>query len=406
MSCLPYPGDGAPLDELVSYYVQSGYTWKEVLGVLLLVHNVCMSRRTLNRIKKRLNLRRRENETPLPIIVNQLLFLRSRGYDNIGYRAMWTMLNTSYGLNVKQETIRTLLKIIDRDGVVRRSRRRLVRRSYYSPGPNYCLHIDGYDKLKPYGISIHGCVDGFSRKVLWLSACSSNKNPRIVANFFIDYLKKIKRVPTLIRTDAGTENVLIHRIQRTLRHFHTDGMAGERSVSIGRSTANQRIEMLWSFLMRHFTIFWRSLFMDMIEQGLLNNADPLQLECLRFCFLPLIQKHLDTFKDYWNKHRVRNQPTSDGVFDIPDVMFYQPLMFGKQEMSLSLPCNIRILDEISNRYLIAFSYRGCSENFRRVVENATHKTIDEFDAIETPQEAKMVFRALVSDINIYSQEQN
>ena len=27
-------------------------------------------------------------------------------------------------------------------------------------GPNYLWHMDSYDKLKPYGISIHGCIDG------------------------------------------------------------------------------------------------------------------------------------------------------------------------------------------------------------------------------------------------------
>ena len=27
-------------------------------------------------------------------------------------------------------------------------------------GPNYLWHMDGNDKLKPYGFSIHGCIDG------------------------------------------------------------------------------------------------------------------------------------------------------------------------------------------------------------------------------------------------------
>ena len=27
-------------------------------------------------------------------------------------------------------------------------------------GPNYLWHVDGYDKLKPYGFCIHGCIDG------------------------------------------------------------------------------------------------------------------------------------------------------------------------------------------------------------------------------------------------------
>ena len=32
-------------------------------------------------------------------------------------------------------------------------------------GPNNTWHPAGNDKLKPYGFPIHGCMDGFSRKV-------------------------------------------------------------------------------------------------------------------------------------------------------------------------------------------------------------------------------------------------
>ena len=28
-------------------------------------------------------------------------------------------------------------------------------------GSNYCWHIDGNDKLLPYGFAIHGCIDGY-----------------------------------------------------------------------------------------------------------------------------------------------------------------------------------------------------------------------------------------------------
>ena len=28
-------------------------------------------------------------------------------------------------------------------------------------GPNYLWHMDGYDKLKPYGFCIHGAIDGY-----------------------------------------------------------------------------------------------------------------------------------------------------------------------------------------------------------------------------------------------------
>ena len=42
--------------------------------------------------------------------------------------------------------------------------------------PNAVWHADGYDKLKPYGFPIHGAIDGFSRRVLWLDVTRSNNN--------------------------------------------------------------------------------------------------------------------------------------------------------------------------------------------------------------------------------------
>ena len=74
-------------------------------------------------------------------------------------------LRNDYGLVVDKETVRLILKTLDPEGVERRSRRRLKRRKYYAKGPNYIWHIDGYDKLKPFGFCIHGAIDGYSRRV-------------------------------------------------------------------------------------------------------------------------------------------------------------------------------------------------------------------------------------------------
>ena len=37
--------------------------------------------------------------------------------------------------------------------------------SFYFLGSNWCWHMDGYDKLKPYGFPIHACIDGYVRKL-------------------------------------------------------------------------------------------------------------------------------------------------------------------------------------------------------------------------------------------------
>lgn len=61
-------------------------------------------------------------------------------------------------LVISMETVRLILQILDPEGVSGRRRRRLRRRQYIYRGPIYMWHMDGYDKLEPYGIAIHHCT--------------------------------------------------------------------------------------------------------------------------------------------------------------------------------------------------------------------------------------------------------
>ena len=71
-------------------------------------------------------------------------------------------------LTADKETVRLILKSLDPVGVDKRKRRKLTRREYYSFGPNHTWHIDGYDKLKPFGIAVQGAIDGYGRRILRL----------------------------------------------------------------------------------------------------------------------------------------------------------------------------------------------------------------------------------------------
>ena len=66
----------------------------------------------------------------------------------------------------RQDDVWRIIKAADPHGVSLRKRRRLHRRKYRSSGPNFVWHIGGHDKLKPSGFSIHGCIDGLSRKMI------------------------------------------------------------------------------------------------------------------------------------------------------------------------------------------------------------------------------------------------
>ena len=64
-----------------------------------------------------------------------------------------------------------------------------------------------------YGFPIHGCIDGFSRKMLWLQLSRSNNNPQVILRFFVDAVDACGGCPRKLRTDCWTENGLVAAAQ-------------------------------------------------------------------------------------------------------------------------------------------------------------------------------------------------
>ncbi|KAK3084887.1 hypothetical protein FSP39_020804 [Pinctada imbricata] len=352
------------------------YNENEIRGFLALRHNVNIRKTQCRRIIVRLGLKRNNCEAAMDQIYNEILKLHSAGYRDAGYKTVWRILNTQ-GIRATQETVRHLLLIMDNEGVELRKHHRLRRRMYSCAGPNHILHIDGYDKLKPYGFPIHGGIDGFSRKILWLKILRSNNNPYVVSRLYFDHLIDIGRIPKIIRSDAGNENVVVADFHKVIRTFHSDRLAGNNSFMTGRSTANQRIEMIWSFLTKHFTQYWRNLFKDLIDVGLLNTADPEEIELIRFCFKSPMQKHLDAFKDYWNSHRIRSQRDVESPTGVaPDVLYHQAELFGRRDCSVNLPVSVQSLIGLRDQFSIEEPNFGCSNEYLRIIWDITHGNLE------------------------------
>ena len=132
---------------------------------------------TIKRRLKKLNLFRSPVERIRTDDVTLLAAVReelSGSGSNIGYKRVLTHLWKT-GLKVWREDVRRAILQYDPDGVLRRKRRKLRQRKYFSAGPNYSWHIDGHDKLKPFGFSLHRCIAGFSRRLIWLEVSSSNQ---------------------------------------------------------------------------------------------------------------------------------------------------------------------------------------------------------------------------------------
>ena len=205
----------ADIDEnaIIKYYFQRGFSYNEILLFFVNRHNHEISYSTLLRRLKAYGLGRkgffdREDSDNIIEVVRQRIQELINGPGTCaGYQIIWHTLEME-GLRVPHIIVQDMLKELDPDGLQLRRARWLKRRVYHNLRPNYSWHIDGYDKLKLFGLPIHEAIDGFSRKILWLKVTQSNNSPNNIATFFLSSVNEMKGCPVQLITDLGMGNRL------------------------------------------------------------------------------------------------------------------------------------------------------------------------------------------------------
>ena len=160
--------EGFTRDEIIEKYFVHGLNANEIVAFIVNVHGIRLNLRQLKKILKNRNCRRRKSPSNRNEVVQPVEDELKGSGSVVGYRAMHQRLINNRRLVVTREVVRYVLRILDPEGVNLRSKHRLRTRTYHAKGPNYLWHIDGYDKLKPFGFCTRGAIDGFSHRVLWL----------------------------------------------------------------------------------------------------------------------------------------------------------------------------------------------------------------------------------------------
>jgi len=149
----------------------------------------------------------------------------------------------SKGLRVQRSRVRQSMARRDPENAALRWGAVGTQRTYLVPWPNSLWHLDGHHSVIRWGLVVHGCIDGFSRRIMFLH-CSPNNLSETVLSLFLDAVEKDGLWPSCICVDRGVENVLVCNAMVDARG------AGRGSFIAGPSTHNQRIERLWRDVFR------------------------------------------------------------------------------------------------------------------------------------------------------------
>eukprot|EP00731_Ephydatia_muelleri_P002690 Em0001g2690a len=306
---------GASRELLLSKMISLSFIcfWTSSLVGSILEIPILINRLTwLKRKLAELGLKRRgQLETPLQQLVEAIKIELKTSNCLLGYRAMWRLLHTKYGYIAKRSTIMMLLAVMDPDGVKLRKKHCLRRRTYINKGPNWCWHMDGYDKLKPYGFPIHACIDGikdllYTMNVVGVVASnvlvvvSFNMLGVVASNVLGLVSSNVLGCPTRIRADCGSENVSIAACQMLLRHQHHDCYAGSNSFVFGSSIRNT----------------------GLVEEGLYDTSIELHKHLASYVFGGVLARELDEFKSRWNNHRIRRNRLASCPCDVPNDLYH------------------------------------------------------------------------------------
>jgi hypothetical protein len=198
-------------------------------------------------------------------------------FPNCGIRRMKGFL-TARGINLQWERVRSSLWRVDPEGIILRSMQlNLVnRRRYFVPGPLFLWHLDGNHKLIRWGFVIHGCIDGYSRRIMFLKA-STNNLANTVFNLFIEVVDRFG-LPQRVWGDQGVENVDVawFMLSNPARGPDRGSFIAGKSC---HSCHNQRIERLWRDVFHGCTFIFYYVFWYLEENGYLEIDNELHMFC-------------------------------------------------------------------------------------------------------------------------------
>ncbi len=155
---------------------EHGYTWNEIANALM-VSRVTIWRR-LHELGMTCSKYTKISNHELDAIISGLV----QRFPLSGVIMIWGHLK-SLNIIVSRAKIHDSMLRICSDSIRSRQSNTAIRRKYSVPAPNCLWHIDGLHCLIRWRTVIHGGIDGFSRRIVYLRASDNNTANTVAVSF-------------------------------------------------------------------------------------------------------------------------------------------------------------------------------------------------------------------------------
>lgn len=157
------PRRGRPKKQISDWILRAALKSSRNISITKLASVLGVHRNTLSKKVKELGLERKfttKSDEELRDIIKEYRLQ----HPDTGISYIVSHLR-SQKIYIQRWRIRELVHSVDAVGARLRTRNPIIRRSYTNPRPMAVWHMDGHLKAILWGISIHGFIDGYSRKV-------------------------------------------------------------------------------------------------------------------------------------------------------------------------------------------------------------------------------------------------
>ncbi|KAJ7702628.1 hypothetical protein B0H16DRAFT_1316758, partial [Mycena metata] len=247
-------------------------------------------------------------------------------------------------------------------------------------------HSDGHEKLgeqalqigKGISLPIYGSKDQYSAWIHALLLMPNVRTKNAIAHYYLDLVEGRKyRVSIQLTTDMGSEVGDMLKIHERLRaHAAPDFVPPEFPYSVTLpSTQNTPIESFWRWMRQGEGKSLRFVLETGAASGIFLPSDDIHKQTFYWIWVPFIQSRLDSFREYWNNHRIsRSKKKLNPSGSSPKNMFLNPEAGRITARDCSIHVSPQLVEELREAYggiqARDDAYRFVSQVFQSVADEA------------------------------------